>query len=96
MVMPDVFYLFQRLSQGHYRVVGGCLEVRDITSRAHNRLLVLAGLCLGGALTGPSRRFLEALAEGRLARQKRYFRGLDPTVRTAHSIELDHHRGSVF
>src|SRR5882724_10823458 len=40
-----------------------------------------------GALTGLPNRLLKALAEGRLARQQRYFLGLDPAVRTAHSIE---------
>jgi hypothetical protein len=49
-----------------------------------------------GVLTGLSHRFLKALAEGRLARQQRYFLRLDSALRTAHPIELDHHRRPVF
>ncbi len=41
-------------------------------------------------------RLLKALAEGRLARQQRYFLGLDPALRTAQSIKLDHYRRAVF
>src|SRR5258707_13763400 len=37
-----------------------------------------------------------ALAEGRLARQQRYFLGLDPALRTPQSIKLDHYRRAVF
>ena len=47
------------------------------------------------ALTGLPHRLLKALAEGRLAGQRPYFLGLDPAVRTAHSIQLDHHRRAI-
>jgi len=48
-----------------------------------------------GALTGVSHRFLKALAEGRLARQQRYFLSLDAALRTPQSIQLDHYSGAV-
>src|SRR5208337_3405961 len=47
------------------------------------------------ALASQPHRFLKALTEGRLARQLRYFLHLDPALRTAHSIQLDHHRRAV-
>src|SRR5262249_16103090 len=39
---------------------------------------------------------LKALTKGRLARQQRHFLRLDPAFRTAHPVELDHHRSAVF
>src|SRR6202040_1088318 len=45
-----------------------------------------------GTLTGQPHSLFEALAKRRFARQLRHFLRLDPAVRTAHPIQLHHHR----
>jgi hypothetical protein len=47
------------------------------------------------ALTGLSNCLLKTLAEPRLAGQQRHLLCLNPTSRTAHSVQLDHHRGAI-